>query len=697
MLIAALLSSTALVRPTPAAAGPVVGFVQGVFAAVSGSAILGGTVASAGFMTGVTFASTALGGFLVKTIIAVGLSKLSAALQPKQPGRRQSDLMTNFAQPISYAETVYGRTRKGGPLGFTAFANNRRWYVPILAAHEIEGVVEHWLDERVVALTPETDPMKSNIATDPMAGYGRIDPFTGSSGQTAHPGLIATFPAEITAAHDFAGLAGAVIWAKRPPQEKFTEIYPQGRQWAYTPVIDGKKVYDPRTGQTAWSDNAALILADWITTILGGDVDWNEVAAEADICDETVINAEGSPQKRWTIGGTLSDDQDYEQQRALLAAACDAWLYERPDGKIGFRVGRWIEPEIVLTAADFFTLDLVEGQWGPDAPSEVVVQYTEPENAWRETLSGTWVEDTTSRQVRDEPAIPTITNHNQAARVAKRLARTKRARYQVRANMGMVGYELIGHRFVRIQHQELGIDSVFEVGELTRDGLSGFTLTANSVEPDDFAFDAATEEPTRPVINEPTSSDDIADVSGVAFSDAGGGVVRASWSPQDDAYTQQVRLRTVGSTDWQVIDVPAGEDYLLIVGQPSGDYEGQARNRTSTGRAGAWSPTTPVAFSVVADPSAPAALSAFSAVAAAPSVDVSWTAPNDQKYAGIRIYRGADTSFANATLITTVYGAPNSSGTYSDTPAAGGHYYWGQPINSSGVGGPASGPIAVSV
>jgi hypothetical protein len=56
-------------------------------------------------------------------------------------------------------------------------------------------------------------------------------------------------------------------------------------------VIQGRKVYDPRTGTAAYSRNPALCLADWITNPVYGQgltVNWDSVDATADVCDETV-------------------------------------------------------------------------------------------------------------------------------------------------------------------------------------------------------------------------------------------------------------------------------------------------------------------------------------------------------------------------------------------------------------------------
>lgn len=620
LLIVALLATTAL-TPTQAAAAPVVAWVAGALGVAGGAAIAG----TAAYVAGGLFVGTFWGAFAVRTVLSIGLAALATSLGPKPSMPPPSARMVNFAQPISYAEWAFGRTRKGGPIGFTGFSNLRRYYVPILAAHEIEGVVEHWLDERAVTLNDEADQDLSNIATDTIAGYGRINTLTGGAGQAVDAGLDAAFD-EITAAHDFKGLAGAVIWAKRPPASAFTDIYPRSRQWAYAPVIDGNnQIYDPRDDSRKFTNNAALVLAYWFTEVLGREVDWSDVAVEANACDLLVTNGEGATQAKWMINGAISDEQEFEDQRAQLAGACDAFVYERADGKVGFKVGGWIEPTVTLTADDFYALEITEGNWGAGAPNEVAVTYTEPENAWRETPGGTWIEDAAAKPIRDEPQLFMVTNHNQSARMAKRIAKTKRAQYELRGTFGLIGYELLEQRFVRVVHAEMGIDAYFEVGELAKD--SGvFTLSANSVTPEDFGFDAAIEEPTRPVYTSVTSNDDIAETAGLGALAVEGGGLDFTLDAADESYTQQIRIRVDGETEWQVFTVPDGQGTLRVTGLIDGaTYQAQARNRTAALRVGDWKPDEPYEATVVANSTVPAALDAFTATLSGSDVDLAST------------------------------------------------------------------------
>ncbi|MGB1215861.1 MAG: hypothetical protein ACPG4X_21005 [Pikeienuella sp.] len=696
LLVAALLATTCL-TPRPVYAAPVVGWVAGSLGVAGGAAI----ASTAAYAAGAAFAGTVIGGIVVKTVLSIGLSVLAAKLQPKPSVPAPAARMVNLSQPISYAETVYGRVRKGGPIGFSAFGNHHRSYAVILAAHPVEGLVQHWLDERVVTTNGANSfPSEYNIVGLPEGGNGRIDFLDGGSGQVVSPLLSGLYPNQITAAHDFAGLAYGVVHAARVAIEKFSAVYPTGREWTYAPVIDGhNQIYDPRDDTRKFTNNAALVMAHWYTETLGLDVDWDEVAEEADACDIQLVNADDGTQAKWTLNGVLSDDQEYEDQRAQLAAACDAFTYERPDGKVGFKVGRWIEPTVTLGPDDLVGVEFTTGQWGADAPTEVTVTYVEPESGWREKPSGVWIETTETRAVRDEPALYMINNHNQAYRIAKRLAKVRRAEFTMRGNLLAIGYELIGQRFFRVVHPEMGIDEYFEVGELTREGVAMFTLSATSVRPEDFDSSAA-EEPAKPGQDEPESTDDIEDLSGLVAASPGNGALDFTWDEQFAGLTQQVRIAESGTSDWQIHTVPSGQPNILITGLADGqDYDYQGRNRTGSLRAGDWTPSTPATVTAIQNTVAPVALTAFATALNGSDVDVTLTAPNDENYFATRIYRATDsTDFNDATLVRTEYGIPSNADSWTDVaPAAGDQSYWATPINVSGVEGPMSGPETVTV
>lgn len=679
----------------PAAAMPqVVGFIQGIAAGLTGSAVLGGAVGTAGFVGGV-IASTYVGGTaLGRLVLTVGINAaLTAANRPRMPAPQEG--MVNRSQPMTYMQRVYGRVRKGGMTGFTGFKEPARHYAVIIAAHRTKGPVAHWLDTFEVSIDGAGE-----VTTEPVAGYANIRTYRGLPGQAVDPILGAAFP-EVTSAYDFAQLSYAAIRASKPPASSISEVIPNGREWAYAPVWDGwDEIYDPRSDSTGWTNNAALILAHE-ALFHGKTVDWDLVSIEADVADELVANGDGGTQKRWTLNTTLDDNVTWEQARDTLGRAVDAFFYETVFGEIGFYLGRYVEPSITLTDRDFLQVSVFDKAWGLDVMGEAVIRYVEPQQDYQQAPSGTIVIDDNDRRLEDE--LWAIDSHNQACRIGKRQLRAARARYRVQGTVKLIGYELIGKRFVRLTLADPALNMVLEIMRLTRnpDGIS-FTIEAQSTEAADWVFDALLEEPARPDRSEVASDNAVPAITGLAGAAVAGtgGVAQIEWTwpAQGASLVQVLRTRLSGSTNWQEQQVGEGQASLIAAGLIDGaDYEAQIRNRTASGRVGDWSSS--IVVKAIANTVAPAALTSFSVtVSGGTTGAVTFGSPNSPNYAATRIYRGPTTTFSAATLVRTEYGAPAASDGWNDTGLTAGTYrYWAAPINGSGVAGPLSGPITITI
>lgn len=668
-LLALALATTCL-TPVQAEAGPVIQFIGGAINALTGLA--GGALAaggagavgawSAGFSFG-SFFTGGIGAVAGRVLLSVGLTALTAAAMPQMPTLRPSDQMTNLAQPISYFAYVYGRCRAGGPVGFSKAKNGRRWYVPILAAHEIEGIQEHWLDEWTTSIASPGTYAAGNLntvtqdATVTLPSYfaysddgelkstGYIAPFLGAPGQTANADLVAEFD-EVTTGWNFKGLAGAVVYAVRVRPEKFSKYYPNGRQWIYAPVIDGhNNIYDPRSDTAGFSRNAALIIANWATEVLGQNVDWDEVAIEADACDVLVTDRNGNTAPRWQIGGRLGLEQSYEAMRQQLGIACDAFFYERTDGKVGFRVGRWIAPDVTLTEGDFYASDLQQGESGASAPNEISVLYTEPDNRWREMPTGTYVLPVTGENpVRVQPSATFVTNHNQAWRIGYRSLKAQRAAWRLSGTIGLIGYELIGKRFFDYVDPATAETIHFEIGKLERTGPATFEIEAVSVEEADFSPVAANDEPARPAISNTEDSNVIPALADVAAAALDGGAVSVTWTPPGRLDLYQIVRWRVPDGEWQFAVAAVDSAALTIPGLSDGqEYLIQAANATGATTATVedadWQPAAAISVTAVTTSTAPAAVAdgTLTATESAGDVTVGWTAPNDPLYVGARV------------------------------------------------------------
>lgn len=151
---------------------------------------------------------------------------------------------------------VYGMTRVGSTIAYaesTGASNQTLHLICIHAGHEIDGYVEIYFDDKLVASVAGGWAIAA-----PYAGYVTIERFDGTQ-TAASASMVAASAGGWTAAHKLLGLAYTHI----------TMTYNEGVFPAGIPtvkaVIRGKKVYDPRTGRIAWSSNPALCLLDYMT------------------------------------------------------------------------------------------------------------------------------------------------------------------------------------------------------------------------------------------------------------------------------------------------------------------------------------------------------------------------------------------------------------------------------------------------
>lgn len=714
LFVMALLGTTAL-TPAPAQAGGVALFFQGVIASFGASATtaavataLGGA-AQAGFAVG----SFLTGSFLGKTLLSLGISAVAQSLYSPPSLPEPSARMVNTAQPVSYAQTCYGECRPGGFFGMwesgivgndvvTGQRGNMTHYTVVLAAHPVDGVVQHRLGERVAEVDAD-----GTVTTDPMAGYGRIRFYDGSPGQAADAELVDKVD-WMTPAHDYDGLTYAAIWARSAPQSKLSEIYPTSREWAYLPVIRGKSnIYDPRDGQYKYTDNFALCYADFIVNDFGLSVDWDEVAQEADACDVGVVNAQGAIQPRWTCNGYYDDSIPRDQKQSQFMGAANLFTYERPDGSHGFKVGRWIAPTVTLGPRDFLSLTRDDGRLDIKSPTALTPKYVEPENGYRETPSGTIVLSESGPEQREEPRLYFVDNHNQAIRAATQMGAAQRAERRITGVIGFRGYDLMGQRFFTLDHPELGTAEDYEVLKLQKVGPGQFEIEAALTSADVFRDDVT--EPARPEFKPPelyAPGNAPLDVpTGLTVEAPGDGrrVLEVNWDAQPEEYSQTIEYRRIvsgvaeawvsagkvsrGSTTHTIFGLVDGAEYDVRLFNVTGRFG----NRRESAPAG------PIRRTVLANATPPDALSNFAVTDDGVSeATLTATAANDPKHAGVVFFEGA--TFAGASEIATVYGAASAQVQHVKALVSGQTYtFWAAPINSSGQVGAESGPETVTI
>ena len=188
---------------------------------------------------------------------------------------------------------IYGERIVSGPLVFVtttgptigAVGNTFLHLVIPLAGHEVDHIGEVFFGAESLDL---------NDGLTRLAGFQRIKRHLGADGQAADADLIAETN-EWSGNHRLRGIA--YTYARLQFDR---DAYPNGIP-NIKAVVRGRKVFDPRTSTTGWTDNAALVLRDYLVSEhgLGADaateIDDAAAIAAANICDEEVTLPAATP------------------------------------------------------------------------------------------------------------------------------------------------------------------------------------------------------------------------------------------------------------------------------------------------------------------------------------------------------------------------------------------------------------------
>ncbi len=266
--------------------------------------------------------------------------------------------------------------------GFEA-ANSWLHMVIPLAGHEVEAIGDVFFNSDVIA-SSDLDA-EGNVVTGKYAGFAKIRKHLGAPGQTADGYLISVANGQWTSNHVGEGIAYIVVSLRRN-QNVYSAGIPNIRA-----KVKGAKLYDPRTLTTAWSDNWALAVRDYLTREDGLNCDDAEVndtlvSAAANVADEQVaLDAVPTYQDRYTCDGIVSlDGRPMDVLKELLSAGAGTAVYAVSSW--GVYAGAYVAPTRTLTVSDL--RDQIAG--APDLPRRDIFNavrgtFMNPDADWQNT------------------------------------------------------------------------------------------------------------------------------------------------------------------------------------------------------------------------------------------------------------------------------------------------------------------------
>lgn len=436
----------------------------------------------------ITIISGGYGAPLGLKVALIGAALLSSLKRPKLP------VTTGFGtelqlsgDPSEVRKIIYGEAWTAGALRFrqsTGVDNKDLYMVIVLAGHECDSVTAVEADRETLTL----DGSGNVTSPSKWVGLMNVRFLMGTDGQTADSTLDSTFT-EITSNHRWRGCTIAIVKLTfdetnlaSPPPFRFK--------------VKGRKVYDPRLDSTnggsgshrlatpstwAWSQNVVLCANDFLRGVSVNSIYiaglglastrfvWSNVAAEADICDQSVTLVSSDTQKRYTANGVIDPRQPPGEILRHFEMAFAGDIIPS-DGYWRFFAGAYRTPTLLLEPKHFIgplrhvvhkgemdRYDTATGQYASQAESGTAIDYA-PISLSTVTVGSERVLPLSFQLVNDGTNSAGVYDGGaRAQRIAKLLLEKEAAGKNITCTTSLYGLRAMPGETIQITHAAFGL------------------------------------------------------------------------------------------------------------------------------------------------------------------------------------------------------------------------------------------------
>ena len=607
--------------------------------------VTGGNVVAAGKAAGKAY------------LLSLGTYSLNEALAPKSEleGSNQGYLVTQRGSQLPH-QIIYGKTRIAGGVVFDGLPNGTNQYlhrVIAFAGHEIEDFETIYFNDEPITING------SNLVTGPSRFNGKayVVKKTGAPNQSAvRSSDVGNVPFPIKWDSNCKLVATAYLYVV---MEYDADAYVDGIP-EITAVIKGKKVYDPRSGSTAWSDNTALCLRDYLTSGKGNsdttiynyglsedidNIDDTIVSTAANVCDHLNYPTLSGGTRFSTNGAFTTASTPYDNINNLLSSM---------GGMLWYAQGKWRMKPAYYTSP---VLDLTED----DLRSDISVSTRHSRRDNFNVVKGSFRGPESDYQVSDFPQVPILgsstyndflevdggqesvvdlqlpftDNTTEARRIARIMLERNRQQVTVQASFGLRALQVQVGDIIRFTNTRFGwTNKEFEV-ESWNFGLVGeydlqidMTLKEISSSVFDEVSDGAVYESDNTELPDPTyvppvgfaTTQELREVNEQVF-----GVITVNLTTSDP-YFRAFESEYKKTTDSDYITVGNSLSNFEILALQDGIYDVRVRGVNQLGVRGDWV-NRQVELKVFAPP--PQDVSNFSGNVVGNSLHLTWTPVTD--------------------------------------------------------------------
>lgn len=587
--------------------------------------------------------------FAASTAVSYVMSR-QAMKKAKKAAEDMAGVLINKESNIEPIPVIYGERRVGGVRVFVSTKDvsggdkNEFLYIALaMAEGEVESITDIHLDDK-----PITNSKYSGLYT--------INVHTGADNQ-AYDSLLTEANSGWTSSHKLSGIAYLAIKLKWD-EDVFSGM-PE-----ITAVVKGRKVFDPRDSSTAWSNNPALCIRDYLTNDRYGKglpasaIDDDAFEDAADDCDETVtFYSGGTTGKIFECNAVLQTDETLFSNLEKMLMGCRGFL-PYTQGKYSLIIDRARSSVFAFDKENIVGGIAIAGETKENKFNRVLAKFANPKVDYQPDQA-VWPaggsSDETALLAEDngtllveEIELHTITNYYAARDLARVILKRSRSAIRASFNATSESLQLTVADVVTVTHPTPGWTAKpFQVESIVMNYDGTCSVSLLEYDSSIYTYDTAVEQTDYPdtelpdpfSVTAPTSLSVTASTT-IALDGTIVPAMTISWVASTDSFVSQYELEwSTDNTTFESI-ITSNVEHTIAPAVAGATYYTRVRAISAIG---AKSDAITANGASSGDTTAPAVVSSPSATGGQGSITLAWTNPSDKDFSNAEIYRSNTT------------------------------------------------------